>query len=231
MLVHHRRAEPWRVTLVDTGEETMTGGRLRRVREYLDENEPFCFTYGDGVGNVDIRRLIEFHKEQGRLATLTAVRPPGRFGAITLKAGQNAVTRFREKPNGDGAWVNGGFFVLQPAAIDYIAGDLTVWENEPMERLASEGQLSAYRHDGFWQPMDTLRDKKLLEQLWAGGKAPWKVWQDEPISSEGPGIVNAIGSGTGVVALSGRAAASDSESKEIGARQAKAFPARPRRRA
>ena len=192
MLVHRQRAEPWRVTLVDTGEETMTGGRLRRVREYLDEDEPFCFTYGDGVGDVDIQHLVAFHKEQGHLATLTAVRPPGRFGAIALKAGQNSVSRFHEKPQGDGAWVNGGFFVLQPKVIDYIDGDATVWEAEPLERLAAENELAAYRHGGFWQPMDTLRDKKLLEDLWASGKAPWKIWRDDPARSIGPEVVKAL---------------------------------------
>ena len=179
MLIHRHRAEPWRVTLVDTGEETMTGGRLRRVREFLEKDEPFCFTYGDGVGNVDIRRLIAFHHEHGRLATLTAVRPPGRFGALSLEAGENRVSHFREKPQGDGTWVNGGFFVLNPKAIDYIEGDSTSWEAQPMERLAADGELVAFRHDGFWQPMDTLRDKRLLDDLWTAGKAPWKVWNDD----------------------------------------------------
>lgn len=193
MLIHRQRAEPWRVTLVDTGEETMTGGRLRRVREFLNDDEPFCFTYGDGVGNVDIRRLIAFHKEHGRLGTLTAVRPPGRFGAISLKAGENLVSHFREKPQGDGTWVNGGFFVLQPKAIDYIEGDSTIWEAEPMERLASEGELVAFRHEGFWQPMDTLRDKRLLDDLWTAGKAPWKVWNDEvPAASAAAENVTAL---------------------------------------
>jgi glucose-1-phosphate cytidylyltransferase len=177
--IHRRRAEPWRVTLVDTGEETMTGGRLRRVREYLDPGESFCFTYGDGVGDIDIPRLVAFHKEQGRLATLTAVRPPGRFGALTLQAGQNVVGGFREKPQGDGSWINGGFFVLEPKVIDYVDGDATVWESEPLEQIAQQGQLAAFRHEGFWQPMDTLRDRKLLEDLWAGGRAPWKIWRDE----------------------------------------------------
>jgi glucose-1-phosphate cytidylyltransferase len=181
MIVHRQRAEPWRVTLVDTGEETMTGGRLRRVREYLDGEEAFCFTYGDGVGDVDIGRLIAFHKEHGRLATLTAVRPPGRFGALSLRAGEDAVSLFREKPDGDGAWVNGGFFVLNPRVIDYVDSDKTVWEAAPLERLSSEGELMAFRHEGFWQPMDTLRDKRLLEDLWASGKAPWKIWDDPPL--------------------------------------------------
>lgn len=173
--IHQNNAEPWRVTLVDTGDQSMTGGRIKRIRAYV-EDEPFCLTYGDGVSNVNIRELIEFHKKQTTLATLTAVQPPGRFGAFTLEKDQNSVSTFREKPNGDGAWINGGFFVLQPAVMDYIAGDETVWEKEPMERLAHEGQLSAYKHAGFWQPMDTLRDRMYLEDLWAKDKAPWKVW-------------------------------------------------------
>ena len=172
--VHEKFAEPWRVTLVDTGEHTQTGGRLRRVASYLGEG-PFCFTYGDGLANVDIRALIAFHKEQGRLATVTAVQPPGRFGALDME--ENRITRFSEKPQGDGSWINGGFFVLEKAAIDTIAGDDTVWEREPLERLAREGQLAAWRHGGFFQPMDTLRDRVRLEELWAGGKAPWKVWE------------------------------------------------------
>jgi glucose-1-phosphate cytidylyltransferase len=175
MQVHHRRAEPWRVTVVDTGEGTMTGGRLKRVSSFLDD-EPFCFTYGDGVANVNLKELIAFHRDQKLLATLTAVRPPGRFGAISLTESDPRIRQFREKPQGDGAYVNGGFFVLQPRVIDYIAGDRTVWEAEPLERLAHEGQLTAYRHHGFWQPMDTLRDKRVLEELWASGAAPWKVW-------------------------------------------------------
>ena len=173
--IHNRRAEPWRITLVDTGDDTMTGGRLRRVRDYIG-SETFCFTYGDGVGNVDITRLVAFHKEQGTLATLTAVKPPGRFGAFSMAQGEHRVTSFREKASGDGTWVNGGYFVVEPAAIDMVAGDSTVWEQEPLESLAHSGQLSAYPHDGFWQPMDTLRDRKLLEDLWASGNAPWKVW-------------------------------------------------------
>ena len=180
VVVHHQRTEPWRVTLVDTGEDTMTGGRLRRVREYLDPIETFCFTYGDGVSNVDISSLLAFHRQQGKLATLTAVQPPGRFGAISLMQGQAIIDHFREKPAGDGAWINGGFFVLEPGAIDYIADDLTPWEAEPLQKLAADKQLAAYRHTGFWQPMDTLRDKKLLEDLWSSGKAPWKTWSDEP---------------------------------------------------
>ncbi len=175
MEVHNKRAEPWRITLVDTGDETMTGGRLRRVREYLDGGT-FCFTYGDGVGNVDITRLIAFHREEKVLATMTAVKPPGRFGAISLEPGQRRIGAFREKPRGDGTFINGGFFVLEPGAIDYIAADSTTWEKEPLEDLARSGNLAAYPHEGFWQPMDTLRDRKLLEDLWASGAAPWKVW-------------------------------------------------------
>jgi len=173
MEVHRRRAEPWRVTLVDTGMEPMTGGRLRRVADYLD-NETFCMTYGDGVSDVDIRRLLDFHTASGLSATLTAVRPPGRFGALALD--DVRVDAFQEKPVGDGGWINGGFFVLSPAVLDYIDSDDTVWEQEPLERLAREGQLAAYRHEGFWQPMDTLRDKRQLEELWRAGRAPWKMW-------------------------------------------------------
>ncbi len=175
MEVHNHRAEPWRVTLIDTGDATMTGGRLRRVREYLGD-ETFCFTYGDGVGNVDITRLLAFHREQQVLATLTAVKPPGRFGAVALEQGQHKIHSFREKPRGDGTFVNGGFFAVEPRAIDYIAGDSTSWEQEPLEQLANSGQLAAYQHEGFWQPMDTLRDRQYLEDLWASGNAPWKVW-------------------------------------------------------
>jgi glucose-1-phosphate cytidylyltransferase len=174
MDVHQSSAEPWRVTLVDTGENTMTGGRLRRVRPHLTEGESFGFTYGDGVSDVDIDALIAFHRAHGRKATLTSVLPPGRFGAIDLKG--DAVVRFHEKPQGDGGWVNGGFFVLEPSVIDGIAGDDTVFERQPLERLASDDQLRAFKHDGFWQPMDTLRDKQHLEDLWARGVAPWKKW-------------------------------------------------------
>lgn len=175
MEVRNQHCEPWRVTLVDTGEHTQTGGRLKRVRNYLDDHETFCFTYGDGLSNVDISRLIEFHKAQRRLATVTAVQPPGRFGALDID-GQR-ITRFTEKPHGDRGWVNGGFFVLEPAALDMILeGDKTVWEQGPMERLAHDGQLSAYAHHGFWQPMDTLRDKIKLEEIWQSSTAPWKVW-------------------------------------------------------
>ncbi len=175
MEVHNHRAEPWRVTLIDTGDATMTGGRLRRVREFLGD-ETFCFTYGDGVGNVDVARLIAFHREQQVLATLTAVKPPGRFGAVALEHGQHKIHSFREKPKGDGTFVNGGFFVVEPKAVDYIEGDSTSWEQEPLEQLAHAGLLAAYQHDGFWQPMDTLRDRQYLESLWASGNAPWKVW-------------------------------------------------------
>jgi glucose-1-phosphate cytidylyltransferase len=173
MEVHERHAEPWRVTLVDTGEATMTGGRLRRVRAYVGD-ETFCMTYGDGLSDVDIAALLAFHRAAGTLATVTAVRPAGRFGA--LEVARERVLGFREKPQGDGGWINGGFFVLAPRVLDYVAADATVWEREPLERLAREGQLSAFLHRGFWQPMDTLRDKMLLESLWASERAPWKVW-------------------------------------------------------
>lgn len=175
MNVHTGNAEPWKVTLVDTGASTMTGGRLKRVREYLG-NDTFCFTYGDGLSNVDVTKLVEFHKAQKTLATLTATQPPGRFGAIALGEEQTKITSFHEKPGGDGAWINGGYFVLEPEVIDYITEDATVWEQEPLQKLAHDGQLSAYKHDGFWQPMDTLKDKNKLEDLWQSGKAPWKAW-------------------------------------------------------
>lgn len=175
MQVHQRHAEPWRVTLVDTGEGTMTGGRLKKVSPYLSGEDSFCFTYGDGVGDVDIAKLINFHNEQGLLATLTATRPPGRFGALEI-LDNHRVMMFREKPVGDGGMVNGGFFVLSFKVMSLLKDDATVWEREPLEILASEGQLAAYQHHGFWQPMDTLRDKVLLEDLWISGKAPWKVW-------------------------------------------------------
>jgi glucose-1-phosphate cytidylyltransferase len=174
MKVHHQKAEPWRVTLVDTGEETMTGGRLRRIAPYVRDEEDFCFTYGDGVGDVDITALVAHHRKHGKLATLTATQAPGRFGTLSCEG--ERVTSFMEKPRGDGNWINGGFFVLSPKVIGRIAGDDTYWEREPMEGLARDGEFSAYFHAGFWQPMDTLRDKNLLEELWAGGKAPWKVW-------------------------------------------------------
>lgn len=174
MEVHEKRTEPWRVTIVDTGDDSMTGGRLKRVARYLDDG-PFCMTYGDGVGDVDITALIAFHRAHGRKATLTAVQPSGRFGALNLEDGDR-VASFQEKPRGDGAWINGGFFVLDPSVVDYVAGDATIWEREPMERLAAEGQMRAFKHEGFWQPMDTLRDKQKLEELWEAGKAPWKIW-------------------------------------------------------
>ena len=174
MEVHQRNAEPWRVTLVDTGEDTMTGGRLKRVAEYVKGDDAFCFTYGDGVSNVNITELLAFHKAQKVKATLTATIPPGRFGALDLKGSK--VNSFMEKPKGDGAMINGGFFVLSPSVIDYITDDTTTWEREPLEHLAQEGNLAAFQHHGFWQPMDTLRDKVLLEELWQTGKAPWKVW-------------------------------------------------------
>ena len=174
MEVHQRFAEPWKVTLVDTGEDTMPGGRLKRVADHIKDEEAFCFTYGDGLANIDIGALIAYHKKQKTLATLTAVQPPGRFGALNMDG--NKVMGFTEKPTGDGGWINGGFFIMSPKVIDYIDSDETVWEREPMERLAQEGQLSAYFHHGFWQPMDTLRDKVHLEELWQAGKAPWKVW-------------------------------------------------------
>jgi glucose-1-phosphate cytidylyltransferase len=173
MQVHQKSAEPWKVTLVDTGEATQTGGRLRRVAAYLGD-EDFCFTYGDGLADVDIGALIAFHRSQKTRATLTAVQPPGRFGALILEA--ERVTSFQEKPRGDGGWINGGFFVLSPKVIDFVEGDNSIWEREPMERLARDGQLAAYFHRGFWQPMDTLRDKNHLEELWASGRPPWKIW-------------------------------------------------------
>lgn len=172
LTVHHQHAEPWRVTLVDTGDDAMTGGRLKRVAPYLD-NETFCFTYGDGVGDVDVTASIAFHRAQGKLATVTAAQPPGRFGLLGLEG--DAVVAFHEKPD-DGGWINGGFFVLEPQVIEYIANDESIWEREPMEGLARDGQLAAYKHDGFWQPMDTVRDRALLEELWNAGRAPWKKW-------------------------------------------------------
>ena len=171
---HNSKAEPWKVTLVDTGQDTMTGGRLKNVRSYLDADTPFCLTYGDGVANIDIRRLIDFHKGHGKEATLSAVVPPGRYGALDLDRDQ--VRRFIEKPPGDNVYINGGFFVLNPSVIDRIEGDATHWEAAPLEGLARDGQLCAYRHPGFWHAMDTLRDRRVLEDLWARGTAPWKVW-------------------------------------------------------
>ena len=175
MEVHQRHAEPWKVTLVDTGEETMTGGRLKRVTEYVKDEEAFCMTYGDGVADVNITELIAFHKAQNVKATLTAAIPPGRFGALDMKG--SMVNSFWEKPKGDGAMINGGYFVLSPQVIDYIKDDNTTWERDPLERLAEEGNLAAFQHHGFWQPMDTLRDKIHLEELWQTGRAPWKVWE------------------------------------------------------
>jgi len=172
--VHNRKAEPWRITLVDTGENTMTGGRLRRVADYLRGEEEFCFTYGDGLADVDVAALVAFHRQHGKLATVTAVAPPGRYGALDINGGE--VRGFAEKPRGDGGFINGGFFVLKPAVIDYIAGDMMPWEAAPLERLAAEGQLQAFEHNGFWQPMDTLRDRNALEGMWANGRAPWKRW-------------------------------------------------------
>ena len=172
-IVHHQRAEPWKVTLVDTGDASMTGGRLRRVREHLGDG-PFCFTYGDGVGDVDIARSIEYHREHGKLATMTATYPPGRFGALEIQDGR--INSFHEKPQGDGGMINGGFFVLDPKVVDYIEGDATIWEQEPLRNLAAEGELMAFEHHGFWQPMDTLREKQLLNKLWHAGDAPWKNW-------------------------------------------------------
>ncbi len=175
MQIHQNAAEPWKVTLVDTGEKTMTGGRLKRVAQYLDEHN-FCFTYGDGVSNVDLGALIAFHESQATLATVTAVQPPGRFGALDVTG--NKISTFEEKPQGDGSWVNGGYFVLSPKVLDYIeGGDVSVWEAGSLQRLANEGELAAYRHNGFWHPMDTLRDRTHLEGLWESGKAPWKVWK------------------------------------------------------
>jgi glucose-1-phosphate cytidylyltransferase len=175
MNVHSGNAEPWKITLIDTGETTMTGGRLKRVREHIG-SETFCLTYGDGVSDVNVTELIKFHQSQGSLATLTAVQPPGRFGAIALHEGQTKIESFQEKPEGDGAWINGGYFVVEAQVIDFIEGDETVWEQGPLTKLANMDQLSAFRHSGFWQPMDTLRDRTKLEELWASGKAPWKVW-------------------------------------------------------
>jgi glucose-1-phosphate cytidylyltransferase len=173
--IHHNGTEPWLVTLVDTGLNTMTGGRMKRVKDYIGD-ETFCLTYGDGVTKVDIKELIAFHKAQKTLATLTAVQSPGRFGAFRLGKDQSKIEGFKEKPLGDGAWINGGFFVLEPRVLEYIEGDSTVWEREPLENLANNGLLSAFKHTGFWHPMDTLRDKNVLDEMWQSGNAPWKVW-------------------------------------------------------
>lgn len=175
MEVHHKRAEPWNVTLIDTGDASMTGGRLKRVAEFVKDDEAFLFTYGDGVSDVNIRQSIDFHLSHGKLATLTATFPPGRFGALDIKNKQ--IRSFQEKPKGDGAMINGGFFVLSPKVIDLIANDATTWEQEPLMTLAEQGELMAFEHGGFWQPMDTLRDKHYLEGLWESGKAPWKIWE------------------------------------------------------
>jgi len=174
MEVHHRETEPWRVTLVNTGEDSMTGGRLKRVGAYVRDEAAFCFTYGDGVADVDVAASIAFHRTHGKLATITAVQPPGRYGALQMKGSQ--VAGFTEKPRGDGGMINGGFFVLSPRVLDYISGDATSWEGEPLTRLAADGELMAFAHTGFWQPMDTLREKNLLEELWQAGRAPWKTW-------------------------------------------------------
>jgi len=175
MEVHHRYAEPWKITLIDTGSDTMTGGRLKRVAQYVKDEEAFCFTYGDGVGDVNITELIDFHKSHGKKATLTAVYPPGRFGAIDIDT-DHRITSFKEKPKGDGGLINGGFFVLSPDVIHLIKNDSTIWEREPLESLALQSEIMAYQHHGFWQPMDTLRDKNHLEELWSSGNAPWKTW-------------------------------------------------------
>ncbi len=174
MEVHQRKAEPWHVTLIDTGENTMTGGRLKRIAHYVQEEEAFCFTYGDGVANIDISALIAFHKQHGKSATITAVQPPGRYGVLDMEG--DVVNAFVEKPLGDGGWINGGFFVLSPSCLDLIDDDTASWEGKPLKYLAQKGELMAYQHSGFWQPMDTLRDKNHLENLWQSGKAPWKVW-------------------------------------------------------
>ena len=175
MQVHHQKAEPWKVTLVDTGEDTLTGGRLRRVASYVKDEDAFCFTYGDGVADIDISAEITFHKQHGKWATVTAVQPPGRYGALQMDGSK--VAAFTEKPRGDGGLINGGFFVLSPKCLDLIEGDRSSWEGEPLIKLSAMGQMMAYEHSGFWQPMDTLRDKNLLEDLWRSGKAPWKVWR------------------------------------------------------
>jgi glucose-1-phosphate cytidylyltransferase len=175
MEVHQNGTESWKVTLIDTGENSMTGGRIKRVKDFIGD-ETFCLTYGDGVSDVSIRDLIDFHRNQKTIATLTAVQSPGRFGAFRLGQNQQKISAFKEKPKGDGAWINGGFFVLEARVMNYIEGDSTIWEREPLEKLALDGELAAYKHEGFWHPMDTLRDKNTLEKLWESGKAPWKVW-------------------------------------------------------
>ena len=172
--VHHSTAEPWTITLVDTGEGTMTGGRMKRIGNYLDTNEPFCMTYGDGVADIDMAHLVDFHRNGAKLATVTAVQPPGRFGRLDISS--DLVRSFDEKPHGDGGWINAGYFVLSPRVLEYIEGDATVWESRPLQRLAERGELTAYQHEGFWMAMDTLRDRLRLEDLWASGNAPWKSW-------------------------------------------------------
>ena len=175
MEVHHKRVEPWKITLVDTGESTMTGGRLKRVYDYIKDEKAFCFTYGDGVGNIDIKKSIDFHFDHGKLATMTSTLPPGRFGAINIKG--NQILNFKEKPKGEGAMINGGFFVLSPKVVESIENDESVWEQKPLKNLAESGELMAFKHEGFWQPMDTLRDKNKLQELWESKKAPWKIWK------------------------------------------------------
>ncbi len=175
MVVHQRKAEPWRVTLVDTGEDTMTGGRLKRVAEYVKDEDAFCLTYGDGVADIDIAAQVAYHNQHGKRATVTAVQPPGRYGSLNMDG--KTVRGFIEKPQGDGGWINGGFFVLSPSCLDLVADDTTSWEGQPLSDLAAQGELMAFEHQGFWRPMDTLRDKTHLEELWASGKAPWKVWK------------------------------------------------------
>lgn len=187
MIIHDHQVEPWRVTLVDTGLDTMTGGRLLGIKQHLG-NEDFCMTYGDGLSDVDIQKLVAFHRECGRLATLTAVQPPGRFGALKIQ--DHGIQEFAEKPLGDGSWINGGFFVLSPKVLNYIEGAQTIWEREPLQQLAAEGQLTAFKHSGFWQPMDTLRDKNHLEKLWISGQAPWASWIVPKIPFESSTSVN-----------------------------------------
>jgi len=174
--VHHKRSEPWKVTIVDTGDASMTGGRIKRIEPYIDGT--FCLTYGDGVGDIDVTALLDFHKNRGKKATLTAVQPPGRFGALAFESSDNRLIKtFEEKPEGDGSWINGGYFVLEPAIFEYLDGDATIWERDPLESLAKARELAAYRHPGFWRPMDTLRDKIELEEMWDSGEAPWKLWE------------------------------------------------------
>lgn len=193
IMVHKNNAEPWKVSLIDTGNNSMTGGRIKRIKDYLD-NEPFCITYGDGVSDVNIKKLVEFHHSQNVLLTITAVQPPGRFGAITLKEQQTKINNFREKPDGDGAWINGGFMVADPMIMDYIDDDMTVLEQKPMQMLARDGMMAAYRHKGFWQSMDTLRDKMLLEGLWQQKKAPWSLWDYNHFEQLSDKVINTLGS-------------------------------------